>query len=84
MKGKVDKVAGKQLSTEDFTTEYKKKLDAITTGTLEAGGTGYVTSGAVAEALKMKLSANGNLLDVMDKAAATSTFTPRRMPGACS
>lgn len=70
MKGKVDKVAGKQLSTEDFTTEYKKKLDAITTGTLEAGGTGYVTSGAVAEALKMKLSANGNLLDVMDKAAA--------------
>ncbi|ECO3474139.1 hypothetical protein FX740_08665 [Campylobacter jejuni] len=70
MKDKVDKVAGKQLSTEDFTTEYKKKLDAITTGTLEAGGTGYVTSGAVAEALKMKLSANGNLLDVMDKAAA--------------
>lgn len=70
MKGKVDKVAGKQLSTEDFTTEYKKKLDAITTGTLETGGTGYVTSGAVAEALKMKLSANGNLLDVMDKAAA--------------
>lgn len=70
MKGKVDKVAGKQLSTEDFTTEYKKKLDAITTGTLDAGGTGYVTSGAVAEALKMKLSANENLLDVMDKAAA--------------
>lgn len=70
MKGKVDKVAGKQLSTEDFTTEYKKKLDSITTGTLDAGDTGYVTSGAVAEALKMKLSANENLLDVMDKAAA--------------
>lgn len=70
MKGKVDKVAGKQLSTEDFTTEYKKKLDAITTGTLDAGGTGYVTSGVVAEALKMKLSANENLLDVMDKTAA--------------
>lgn len=70
MKGKVDKVAGKQLSTEDFTSEYKKKLDAITTGTLDGGGTGYVTSTAVAEALKMKLSANENLLDVMDKAAA--------------
>ena len=70
MKGKVDKVAGKQLSTEDFTTEYKKKLDAITTSPLTEGGTGYVTSAAVSEALKMKLSADGNLLDVMDKAAA--------------
>lgn len=70
MKGKVDKVAGKQLSTEDFTSEYKKKLDAITTGSLTEGGTGYVTSAAVAEALKMKLSADGNLIDVMDKAAA--------------
>lgn len=70
MKGKVDKVAGKQLSTEDFTTEYKKKLDAITTGSLTEGGTGYVTSAAVAGALKMKLSADENLLDVMDKAAA--------------
>lgn len=70
MKGKVDKVAGKQLSTEDFTTAYRKKLDAITTGTLDGGGTGYVTSAAVAEALKMKLSADQNLLDVMDKAAA--------------
>lgn len=70
MKGKVDKVAGKQLSTEDFTTEYKKKLDAITTSPLTEGGTGYVTSAAVSEALKMKLSANGNLTDVMDKAAA--------------
>lgn len=70
MKGKVDKVAGKQLSTEDFTTEYKKKLDAITTSPLTEGGTGYVTSAAVSEALKMKLSADGNLTDVMDKAAA--------------
>lgn len=70
MKGKVDKVTGKQLSTEDFTTEYKNKLDAITTGTIAGGGTGYVTSAAVSEALKMKLSADGNLSDVMDKAAA--------------
>lgn len=70
MNGKVDKVAGKRLSTEDFTSEYKKKLDAITTGTLDGGGTGYVTSAAVTEALRMKLSANENLLDVMDKAAA--------------
>ena len=70
MKEKVDKLAGKQLSTEDFTTEYKNKLEAITTGTIGDGGTGYVTSGAAYEALKMKLSANENLLDVMDKSAA--------------
>ncbi|MFK1911072.1 hypothetical protein ACIXN6_01865 [Bacteroides fragilis] len=70
LSGKVDKVAGKQLSSEDFTSEYRKKLDAITTGTLDGGGTGYVTSAAVSEALKMKLSADENLLDVMDKAAA--------------
>ena len=67
---KVDAVEGKQLSTEDFTTEYRKKLVAITTGELVEGGEGYVTSGTVAAALKMKLSANGNLSDVMDKAAA--------------
>lgn len=30
LSGKVDKVTGKQLSTEDFTTELKDKLDAIT------------------------------------------------------
>ena len=67
---KVDVVEGKQLSTEDFTTEYRKKLAAITTGELTEGGEGYVTSGTVAAALKMKLSADGNLSDVMDKAAA--------------
>lgn len=67
---KVDVVKGKQLSTEDFTTEYRKKLAAITTGELAEGGEGYVTSGTVVAALKMKLSANENLSDVMDKAAA--------------
>lgn len=70
MTGKVDKTPGKQLSTEDFTTAYKKKLDAIATGAIAESGTGYVTSGAAYEALKMKLSADQNLLDVMDKAAA--------------
>ena len=45
MSKKVDAVKGKQLSTEDFTTEYKKKLAAITTGELTGGGDGYVTAG---------------------------------------
>ena len=74
MAGKVDKVEGKQLSTEDFTTEYKRKLDAISTGGITEGGTGYVTSGAVAEALKTKLSADQNLRDVMDKGAARTAL----------
>lgn len=29
---KVDKVSGKQLSTEDFTTDYKEKLDGVESG----------------------------------------------------
>ena len=70
MSKKVDAVKGKQLSTEDFTTEYKKKLAAITTGELTGGGDGYVTAGAVRAALKMKLSADENLSDIMDKSAA--------------
>ena len=74
MNRKVDKVDGKQLSTEDFTTEYKRKLDAISTGGITEGGTGYVTSGAVAEALKTKLSADQNLRDVMDKGAARTAL----------
>lgn len=75
LSGKVDKITGKQLSTEDFTSEYRKKLDAITTGELsENTGTGYVTAATVAAALKMKLSADENLLDVMDKAAARTNL----------
>ena len=30
--GKVDKVSGKQLSTEDFTTDYKEKMDGVESG----------------------------------------------------
>lgn len=74
MGGKVDKITGKQLSTEDFTTAYKQKLDAISGSSLEGGGTGYVTAKDVADALKMKLSANENLRDVMDKAAARTNI----------
>ncbi|WP_289764447.1 hypothetical protein [uncultured Duncaniella sp.] len=70
MEKKVDKIAGKQLSTEDFTSGFRKKLEAITTGTIGDGSTGYVTSYAIAEALNMKLSVHENLLDVMDKSAA--------------
>ncbi|MFI3294066.1 MAG: hypothetical protein SNI70_11195 [Rikenellaceae bacterium] len=75
MATKVDKVDGKQLSTEDFTTEYMEKLKAIAGSNLESGGSGYVTAADVASALKMKLSADENLLDVMDKAAARTNLS---------
>lgn len=42
--GKVNTVKGKQLSTEDFTTNYRKKLDAISTGEIQTGGEGFVTA----------------------------------------
>lgn len=67
---KVDAVKGKQLSTEDFTTDYKKKLDEISSSSLTAGGNGFVKASEVAAALKLKLSADMNLHDVTDKNAA--------------
>lgn len=67
---KVDAIKGKQLSTEDFTAAYKKKLDNISSSGLASGGDGFVTASDVAEALKLKLSADMNLQDVMDKDAA--------------
>lgn len=67
---KVDVVKGKQLSTEDFTAAYKKKLDNISSSGLVSGGDGFVSASEVSEALKLKLSADMNLRDVMDKSAA--------------
>ena len=71
---KVDKVIGKQLSTENFTTVYKDKLDKISGGNLGAGGDGYVTASDVVEALKLKLSVSENLLDIKDKGVARANL----------
>lgn len=68
--GKVNIVKGKQLSTEDFTTNYRKKLDAISTGEIQTGGEGFVTAAQVKEALAKKLTASSNLSDVYDKKTA--------------
>jgi hypothetical protein len=74
MNKKVSVVSGKQLSTEDFTSEYKAKLDAISGGSIEEGGKGYVTATDVAEALKYKLNVNSNLDDLLDKEVARSNL----------
>lgn len=72
---KVSVVTGKQLSTEDFTTTYKKKLDAISGGSISGGGDGYVTAADVADALKLKLDVTGNLSDLPDKGAARTNLS---------
>ena len=70
LKKKVDVVDGKQLSTEDFTTTYKKKLDGISEASINSEGDGFVSAKDVAESLAKKLTATENLKDLKDKAAA--------------
>lgn len=72
--GKVDKVAGKGLSTEDFTTALRRKLDGIAEGSLTDGAAGFVTTEDVAQALGGKLNCTDNLADLADKAAARATL----------
>lgn len=72
---KVSVISGKQLSTEDFTSTYKKKLDAISNGSIGDGGTGYVTAGDVAESLKYKLNVSSNLDDLFDKGVARTNLS---------
>lgn len=74
LSGKVNTVKGKQLSTEDFTTNYRKKLDAISTGEIQTGGEGFVTATQVKEALAKKLTASSNLSDVPDKKIARTSL----------
>lgn len=72
--GKVDKQVGKGLSTEDFTTAYREKLDSITRGSIFSGTAGFVTAEEVSQALGGKLSCTDNLADLADKAEARSVL----------
>lgn len=67
---KVDKVAGKGLSEEDFTKQYREKLDSIVRGDLTGEGAGFIYAADVAAALRQKLDIAANLSDLADKAAA--------------
>jgi hypothetical protein len=69
---KVTAVTGKGLSTEDFTTEHKNKLDAISSGSLggSGGGSGYALASEVREELAKKLTVSKNLSDISDKGSA--------------
>ena len=57
LSGKVNTVKGKQLSTEDFTTNYRKKLDAISIGEITQRGEGFVTATHVKDALAKRQTA---------------------------
>ncbi|GAB6119736.1 hypothetical protein [Dysgonomonas termitidis] len=67
---KVDAITGKQLSTEDFTTEYKSKLDSISKGIIGENGNGFISANDINEALKKNLTIEKNLSDLADKNAA--------------
>lgn len=71
---KVDTIAGKQLSTEDFTSAYKKKLDAISGSSIDSAGDGFVTSKDVSDALKLKLTIIENLRDIPNKGMARTNL----------
>ncbi|WP_165045099.1 hypothetical protein [Dysgonomonas sp. ZJ709] len=67
---KVNIVQGKQLSTEDFSTVYKQKLDSIFKGNIATISEGYVTIKEVSEALNKKLNSSDNLSDLQNKGTA--------------
>ena len=73
---KVNAVAGKGLSSEDFTSEYKNKLDSISSGNLSGGaaGNGFALASEVSAELAKKLTVSKNLSDLSDRAAARSSL----------
>lgn len=71
---KVDKVGGKGLSAEDFTSGHKKKLEAITTASIASGGEGYITAKDAKVALEGKLGCANNLSDIEDTATARANL----------
>lgn len=84
---KVDKVAGKQLSTEDYTTEEKTKLSGIATGAnnyTHPTGDGYshipatstTNNGKVLKAGTTENSASWDNVDWIEVANKPTTFTP--------
>ena len=66
---KVDKVEGKGLSTNDFTTELKTKLEGIATGATNVTVENSLTSTSTANALA---AAQGKVLDEQIKALSDS------------
>ena len=78
LNNKVDKVTGKQLSTNDFTNTYKTQLDNFVTPTKESIGLGNVdnTSDLNKPISTLTLTALNNKVDkVIGKQLSTNDFT---------
>ena len=75
---KVDKVAGKELSSNDYTTLEKNKLAAITGSNT---GDQDLSNLATNTALALKLDATGNAATATLAAEATKLATPRAING---
>ncbi|MDR1503614.1 MAG: hypothetical protein LBT43_14305 [Prevotella sp.] len=84
LKKKVDAVIGKQLSTEDFTKEYKSKLDSISKGIIGEDGSGFISANDINEVLKMKLSVEKNLSDLNNKSQARANLDVYSKTESCS
>lgn len=67
---KVNAINGKQLSTEDFTSALKAKLESIKIGSVGSPEEGYVTAKDITEHLAKKMTIALNFSDLADKAAA--------------
>ncbi|SBV95465.1 hypothetical protein [uncultured Dysgonomonas sp.] len=67
---KVAVVEGKQLSTEDFTTAFKTKLNSINKGSIATPDDGFATTAELSGELNKKLSGSANLSDLADKGTA--------------
>lgn len=71
--GKVDKVSGKSLSTNDFTTEYMQKLDSIETGAnrtvVDALFVNGSTNPVQSKTIQAVLNAKANAADVTEALA---------------
>jgi len=72
---KVNSIQGKKLSTEDFTTDHKRKLESISTGGIGQNGEGYVTANDVTEQLSKKMTIALNLSDIPDKGVARTNLS---------
>ncbi|MBF0575540.1 hypothetical protein [Dysgonomonas sp. GY617] len=71
---KVNIVQGKQLSTEDFSTANRNKLDSIFKGSIATISEGYVTINEATEALNKKMNSLGNLSDLPNKGTARTNL----------
>lgn len=71
---KVDKIAGKALSANDFTNELKSKLESIAGGTVTPGSEGYITGDQMNTAINTTILKENNLNDLTDVIVARSNL----------